>query len=149
MSKKLEAVFAVIDGAMFQVLPGACCGSCHYNPAGEFICRCVKGVDHVFKVPVAFKKLTPNNTRKKQLDDLVGTKYTILDAATGKIKSGKYFVLRIDARSRDERRAVRLALEEYAVQQDLNGRQEYAGNVLEFIGTYRGNVDKAKNGRAE
>ena len=64
----------------------------------------------------------------------VGNKYRILDAKTGKEKKGKYFCLRIDAKSPEERIIVRSTLKRYA---ELHGgplNSEYARNVLKFIG---------------
>ena len=43
-------------------------------------------------------------------------KYTILDAKTGKVKEGKYFVLRLDTKSTDERCCVACALTAYVKQ---------------------------------
>lgn len=64
----------------------------------------------------------------------VGSKYRILDAVTGEEKEGKYFCLRIDANSPEERTIVRATLKRYA---ELHGgplKSEYAKNVLKFIG---------------
>lgn len=63
----------------------------------------------------------------------IGSKYRILDAATGEEKKGKYFCLRIDANNPEERIIVRATLKKYA---ELHGgpSSEYAKNVLKFIG---------------
>lgn len=133
MAKRLQAVFAVIDGAMYEVLEGSDCFQCAFGPGGcSNECNCIKGADRAFVSNVRFKRLTPPKVGASS--ESVGNKYTILDAATGKIKSGKYFVLKIDAKDPEERVAVRLALQAYSVEQDRIGRFEYAGNVLGFIG---------------
>jgi len=48
-------------------------------------------------------------------------KYTILDAKTGKVKRGKYFVLRLDTDSTDERACVIAALTAYSKQAQFLG----------------------------
>lgn len=63
----------------------------------------------------------------------VYSKYRLLDSETGEEKTGKYFVLKIDAADPDERKAVFDALFEYARAHAKNGNREYAMNVLGFI----------------
>lgn len=60
---------------------------------------------------------------------LVYQKYNILDAETGEVKKGKYFVLRLDAHDPDERAAVRNALQTYANCQEQIGRTDFAKNI--------------------
>ncbi len=50
-------------------------------------------------------------------------KYTILDAKTGKAKKGKYFVLRLDTKSTDERCCVACALTAYADEAQRIGKE--------------------------
>ena len=71
--------------------------------------------------------------KKCGLDTVYG-KYIILDAETGKSKKGKYFVLKINAKNAKERRAVRISLHEYVVQQRRNGRWDYAQSVEQYAG---------------
>lgn len=59
-------------------------------------------------------------------------KYRIIDAKTGEEKDGLYFVLKVDAKDADERRAVFEALFEYAREQARSGRATYAKEVINY-----------------
>ena len=65
--------------------------------------------------------------------DGVGRKYRILDAKTGAEKAGTYFVLRLDAASRDEQIAVRCALDEYVRVHKAAGNCPYATRVAAWV----------------
>ena len=67
------------------------------------------------------------------LTDEVGRKYRILDAKTGAEKAGAYFVLRLDAASRDEQIAVRCALDEYVRVHKAAGNCPYANRVAAWV----------------
>ena len=71
-------------------------------------------------------------------------KYTILDAKTGKVKRGKYFVLRLDTDSSDERACVMTALTAYSKQAQIIGisfdNQKYkklAADIAQLISETR------------
>lgn len=66
-------------------------------------------------------------------EDSVYKKYTILDAETGREKTGKYYVLKINSNDPLERMAVREAMFEYARQLAKHGRRYYANRVLQWM----------------
>ena len=60
-------------------------------------------------------------------------KYLILDAFSGAPKKGKYFVLKINSRDKNERIAVRQALQSYVQAHEKFGNFEYAKNLCKLV----------------
>ena len=63
----------------------------------------------------------------------IENKYRLFDATTGEEKHGKYFVLKIDAKDKKERKCVEKAMETYAVMHANCGNTEYANAVLDYL----------------
>ena len=70
----------------------------------------------------------------------VGGKYIILDAKTGKPKSGEYFCLKLNSVNFFERCAVTEAMKAYVHQHRLAGNQDYADRIESY---FREMSDKA------
>ncbi len=63
----------------------------------------------------------------------VGGKYIILDAKTGKAKSGEYFVLKLNSKDPNEEKAVGEAMKAYAIQHRLLGNKDYADRIESYF----------------